>query len=87
MKKARHRTWHKRESEGREFVYFLLLSWRTLGWRPRKPGRVCVWEGAPGHVGHGRIHLTEYESTDSLDQVTVLPIQNTEFQHKKKEKE
>lgn len=46
-----------------------------------------MWEGAPGHVGHGRIHLTEYESTDGLDQVTVLPIQNTEFQNKKKEKE
>lgn len=38
------------------------------------------------HGGHGPIDLTEYESTDSLDQVTVLSIQNTEFQNKKKER-
>ena len=46
-----------------------------------------MWEGEADHGGHGPIDLTEYESTDSLDQVTVLSIQNTEFQNKKKEKE
>lgn len=43
-----------------------------------------MWEGEADHGGHGPIDLTEYESTDSLDQVTVLSIQNTEFQNKKR---